>query len=127
MTRMVCLWAVLAVAWSPAASSAAADASKPNSTLLRCEPVYMPARSVWVREVEMVAENGHLKQLLIDGQAVYTFSVQGSTVFTSLDNERIQIDFAQRSWRSDFRGLATGEGRCELQEPLARGGEVPAS
>lgn len=118
MRRTACLWAMLAFAWSPAAFSAAADAYQAKTTLLRCEPVYMPARSVWVREVEMVAENGHLKQLLIDGQAVYTFTVRDSTVLTSLDNERIQIDFAQRSWRSDFRGLATGEGRCELQEPL---------
>ena len=119
MTRAAGLLIALVLAWSPSAFAASPAARKPDSTLLRCEPVYMPARSVWVREVELVAENGHLKQVLIDGQVVYSFSVQGSTVFTSLDNERIQIDFAQRSWRSDFRGVASGEGRCELLEPLA--------
>ena len=119
MTRAAGLLVALVFASSQSALGAATDAPKRDSTLLRCEPVYMPARSVWVREVELVVENGHLKQVLIDGQVVYSFSVQGSTVFTSLDNERIQIDFAQRSWRSDFRGLANGVGRCELLQPLA--------
>jgi hypothetical protein len=32
---------------------------------------------------------------------------------TGLDNERIQIDLVGRLWQSDFRGLASGQGRCE--------------
>jgi hypothetical protein len=26
---------------------------------------------------------------------------------------RIQIDLSKRQWQSDFRGQATGQGRCE--------------
>jgi hypothetical protein len=32
---------------------------------------------------------------------------------TAVDNERIQIDLVTRQWQSDFRGHATGQGRCE--------------
>jgi hypothetical protein len=32
---------------------------------------------------------------------------------TAVDNERIQIDLVVRQWQSDFRGQATGQGRCE--------------
>jgi hypothetical protein len=34
-------------------------------------------------------------------------------VMTAVDNERIQIDLATRQWQSDFRGHASGQGRCE--------------
>ncbi|MEX1166631.1 MAG: hypothetical protein WEK74_07145 [Hydrogenophaga sp.] len=89
-------------------------AATPDRTLLRCEAVYMPARNTWVREVELVGKAGRLSELRIDGQAVYTFAVRDTTVFTSQDNERIQIDFAEGTWRSDFRGLASGQGPCEI-------------
>lgn len=109
----VALWAAapLAGAATPSAPAVRAEATV---TRLRCEPVYMPARHTWVREVELVGRGGRLSEVRIDGQAVYTFAVSDSVVMTSQDNERIQIDIAQRTWRSDFRGLATGEGRCEL-------------
>ena len=39
-------------------------------------------------------------------------------------NERIRIDVGARTWSSDFRGLAEGQGRCEpldaAQERAAR-------
>jgi hypothetical protein len=85
-------------------------------TALYCEPVYMPAREVWAREVELVGRDGRLSEVRIDGLAVYSFAVRDSLVFTSLDNERIQIDIQQRNWLSDFRGVATGQGQCELRE-----------
>jgi hypothetical protein len=50
----------------------------------------------------------------IDGAAVYSFAVDDTVIMTSLDNERIQIDFSERTWRSDFRGMATGQGLCDL-------------
>lgn len=95
-------------------------AGKPGAaerTSLRCEAVYMPARSSWVREVELLGEGGRLSEVRIDGLRVHAFSVSDTTVLTSLDNERIQIDIAQRSWRSDFRGLASGQGRCDPVAP----------
>ena len=102
------------LAWGQAAL---AVKGKEQVTVLRCEPVYLPARETWAREVELVGREGQLREVRIDGQAVYTFSVRDTTVLTSQDNERIQIDFGARTWRSDFRGLASGEGRCELAEP----------
>jgi len=110
---LVCI-AALALPWAWAAKPVAAT---PERTALRCEPVYMPARSTWVREVELVGNGGRLNEVRIDGQKVYAFSVRDTTVLTSMDNERIEIDFGERTWRSDFRGLSTGQGRCELTAP----------
>ncbi|HEY9094773.1 MAG TPA: hypothetical protein VIN35_03440, partial [Hydrogenophaga sp.] len=62
---------------------------------------------------ELVGHGERLSEVRIDGQRVYTFSVRGAVVLTSQDNERIQIDMAQRQWTSDFRGQANGQGRCE--------------
>ena len=53
----------------------------------------------------------------IDGVPVYTFAIAQTVIMTSLDNERIQIDTAARTWASDFRGQATGQGRCERVAP----------
>jgi hypothetical protein len=90
---------------TPAASSSAVH--------LACEPVYLPARSVWARTVDIAYDQKKVRSVLIDGVPVYTFSVRGTTILTALDNERIQIDVAALSWRSDFRGVASSEGRCE--------------
>ena len=112
------LLALLGVSLASADTASAVSAEeKEQVTVLRCEPVYMPARQTWAREVALVGREGRLREVRIDGQAVYTFSVRDTTVLTSQDNERIQIDFGARTWRSDFRGLASGEGRCELAEP----------
>lgn len=104
---LVCLWAPLPL-WAAQTSG-----TLPERMLLRCEAVYMPARSTWVREVELVGNGGRLSEVRIDGQSVHSFSVSDTTVLTSQDNERIQINLGERSWSSDFRGLAKGEGRCE--------------
>jgi len=95
-----------------------AQASPPPATLpsavhLACEPVYLPARSVWARSVDIAYDQKKVRSVLIDGVPVYTLSVRGTTIFTALDNERIQIDVAGLSWRSDFRGVASSQGRCE--------------
>lgn len=101
----------------PAPWAAQPAAATPERTVLRCDVVYLPARSSWVREVELLGRNGRLAEVRIDGQAVYTFAVRDTTVLTSQDNERIQIDFGELGWRSDFRGLASGQGLCDLVEP----------
>lgn len=116
VVRLVALGWVCAAAL-PAAWAAASAGATPERTALRCEPVYMPARTAWVREVELLGQGGRLSEVRIDGQKVYAFSVRDTTVITAMDNERIQIDFAERSWRSDFRGLSSGQGRCELIAP----------
>jgi len=113
-TRCTGWGGLLLVAASAAAWGATEKGAEETVTVLRCEPVYMPARQVWAREVELVGRNGRLSEVRIDGLAVYTFAVRESVVLTSQDNERIQIDMVQRTWRSDFRGQANGEGRCEL-------------
>jgi hypothetical protein len=100
------LVALLAVAAGPLA------AAQQRVTLV-CEAVYMPARSNWTRTVDIAYDNQRVRAVQIDGVAVYTFAIAGTLILTSQDNERIRIDTATQTWSSDFRGLATAEGRCD--------------
>ncbi len=84
-----------------------------DTVTLVCEAVYLPARATWTRTVVVNYDQRRIRQVAIDGQAVYTFAIQESVILTSQDNERIQIDTAALTWSSDFRGLATAQGRCE--------------
>lgn len=123
--RRVGLWAgVLAALLTVATpvSSASPPSAQPIAsppaaihTHLRCEVVYLPTRSTWVREVKLTHAGKRLREVAIDGVAVYTFALSGPVVLTSLDNERIQLDLSQPAWTSDFRGLAAGQGICALQ------------
>ncbi|GEM_PF-5660779 len=79
----------------------------------RCEAVYLPARSTWVRSVEIEHDARRVVALRVDGVPVYSFAVDGTVVRTALDNERITFDTASGQWQSDFRGLAQSQGRCE--------------
>lgn len=79
----------------------------------RCEVVYLPARSTWVRTVELTHDGRQLRAVSIDGVPVHRFAVGGTTVHTAVDNERIVFDPGALSWRSDLRGLTQGQGRCE--------------
>lgn len=81
----------------------------------RCEAVYMPARSSWVRSVEIEHDARRVLGLRVDGVPVYSFAVDGTVIRTALDNERITFDTATLGWQSDFRGLAQGRGRCERE------------
>lgn len=78
-----------------------------------CEVVYQPSRQVWVREVVVSYDKRRVLGVGIDGVPVYTFAVRETTLLTALDNERVQLDTQSRTWTSDFRGVATGAGRCE--------------
>ncbi|MGI9216740.1 MAG: hypothetical protein ACR2JA_07035 [Hydrogenophaga sp.] len=98
-------------------SVAAAAPPKPSHVDLLCDAVYLPARSGWARTVRITFDDRRVQAVAIDGLLVYSFNVQGTTVLTALDNERIQIDTAELTWRSDFRGQATSQGRCERQLP----------
>lgn len=102
--------AVLGVSVSQAQTGA-------DQAVLQCEPVYMPAQTVWPRTVAITYDQRKVKAVSIDGQKVYTFQVRDTWILTSMDNERIQINTATLAWTSDFRGLATSEGRCDWLKP----------
>jgi len=85
----------------------------PSALVLSCAVAYMPQRSTWVREVRIDWDQTAIRRLRIDGVEPYGFSLMPNGVMTALDNERIQIDLRTRQWQSDFRGQATGQGRCE--------------
>ena len=88
-----------------------------QTVTLSCAVSYMPARSTWVREVQIDWDRKTIRALRIDGLTPYSFSVNPRGVSTALDNERIQIELSQSQWTSDFRGLASGQGRCEVVAP----------
>lgn len=84
-----------------------------HETRLLCEVVYLPARTTWNRTVA-ISDDGHrVLTVQVDGIPVYAFAVRGTLILTALDNERILVDTAGPVWRSDFRGAASGQGRCE--------------
>lgn len=105
-----------AVVWALLATSIGPVAAAPQRVTLVCEAVYMPARSNWTRTVDIAYDNQRVRTVEIDGVAVYTFAIAGTLILTSQDNERIRIDTAAQTWSSDFRGLATAEGRCERKK-----------
>ena len=93
-------------------ATAYAEPAPGEQVVLSCEAVYLPARSTWVREVRFTLDERRIRGVEIDGVPVYSFSVFETVLLTALDNERIQLDTATLTWRSDFRGQATSEGRC---------------
>lgn len=82
-----------------------------------CEAVYQPAHTVWVRTVDIAYDARRVTAVSVDGVPVHSFAVRGEVLLTSLDNERIQIDTAGPAWTSDFRGVASAQGRCERVDP----------
>jgi len=114
-------WGLGAVTFAAAASAYALahGASEPPNTpasglrTFSCAVAYMPARATWVRTVRLRYDTARLTEVLIDGQAPYTYSVIGTRVISSMDNERIVLDVATGQWTSDFRDKASGNGRCE--------------
>lgn len=66
-----------------------------------------------MRTVSLRYDAQRVTQVLIDGQVPYAFSVIGTLVVSSMDNERIVLDVASGQWTSDFRDKASGTGRCE--------------
>lgn len=116
MKRLAAAWLVALCALPVLAAQPAATPAAPPATgtvTLVCEAVYLPARTTWTRTVTVDYDDRRIRQVVIDGQAVYTFAIQEAVILTSQDNERIQIDTSALTWSSDFRGLATGQGRCE--------------
>ncbi len=96
--------------------TATAQATDGQQVRYRCEAIYLPARSTWVRSVEIEHDDRRVRGLRIDGVAVYSFAVDGAVLRTALDNERITFDTARLSWQSDLRGLVSSQGRCERED-----------
>ena len=94
-------------------SSPPTSPSVTGTVTLVCEAVYLPSRATWARTVTVTYDQRRIRQVTIDGQMAYSFAVQDTLILTALDNERIQVDVATQRWSSDFRGLATAQGRCE--------------
>lgn len=83
-----------------------------------CLVFYLPARSMWVRQVQLDVRDDVVQALHIDGLKPYSFSAYPEgLLLTGIDNERIAIDLKQAKWSSDFRDHATGQGQCEAQQP----------
>ena len=103
----------LVAALVASSGAAVADGPAPSQVVLSCEAVYLPARTTWTREVRFTLDERRIRGVEVDGVPVYSFSVYETVLLTALDNERIQLDTASLTWRSDFRGQATSQGRCE--------------
>ena len=79
-----------------------------------CNAFYLPARNIWQRTVVVEYEGDVVRSVQIDGVAVHTFTLEGTSLLTGVDGERIQFDVAAMTWTSDLRGLASSTGRCTL-------------
>jgi len=122
---IVAVWAAAwAATWSDGVAATGegfskVEASSKNMTqqhaVYLCEVSYSPARSNWVRELRVDFDTEGILRIEIDRVVPYGFDVAGALLFTSIDNERIVVDLEQRTWRSDFRGLSSGRGRCDRQ------------
>ena len=90
----------------------------PLTVSLVCQVFYQPARSIWVRKVQLETLEDRIQDLQVDGVKPYGFTAYPEgLVLTAIDNERIAIDLKQASWSSDFRDHASGQGQCEVVRP----------
>lgn len=113
MKRLLRAAGCLCLATTASAPGWAVSPEALQTVTLVCEAVYAPARTTWIRTVDIGYDQRRVRSVAVDGVPVYTFAIVGTTILTSQDNERIRIDTAAQTWSSDFRGLATGQGRCE--------------
>ena len=105
---------VFALACS-AAPAYAADLPAGPARVTRwiCDAFYLPARSIWQRTVDVESDISGVRAVQVDGVPVYSFNIEGKTILTAVDGERIQLDTDTQTWTSDLRGLASAQGRCE--------------
>ena len=112
------MWPVLACTAVQAFAADPVPAQSPGplpvgTTRWTCNAFYLPARSIWQRTVDVEFDANGVRAVQIDGVPVYTFNIQGTTLLTAVDGERIQFDTAAQTWASDLRGLVSSQGRCE--------------
>ena len=113
MKLMHILRAVALVFPMSAAQAQPAPPAVPGVVSWTCKAFYLPARSLWQRTVDLEFDADGVRAVKIDGVAVYTFNIQGKTILTAVDGERIQFDTEAQTWTSDLRGLVSSQGRCE--------------
>jgi diacylglycerol kinase family enzyme len=97
---------------SAQAQTPAKPAKKLKTLSYTCRVLYEPARALWVRELEIDYDRKAFQALRVDGVKAHGFSVNGASIITHLDNERIILDLNVPSWKSDFRDAAQGQGVC---------------
>ena len=101
---------------SGVALHATAAETKPSAVVVThwtCNAFYLPARSIWQRTVEIEFNASAVRTVQIDGVPVYAFNIQGTTILTAVDGERIQFDPVAQTWVSDLRGVVSSQGRCD--------------
>jgi hypothetical protein len=103
----------MGLAAQPLPAPAALDV--PGAVRWICNAFYLPARSIWQRTVDVELDASGVRAVQIDGVPVYAFNIQGTTILTAVDGERIQFDTAAHTWTSDLRGIVSSQGRCERQ------------
>jgi hypothetical protein len=94
------------------AQTAPKPAPKLKTLSYTCRVLYEPSRALWVRELEIDYDKKAFQVLRIDGVRAHGFSVDGASIITHLDNERIVLDLNIPSWKSEFREAAQGQGVC---------------
>jgi hypothetical protein len=102
--KATCCASALALAAGLASAQTAPPTRKVEQITLLCDATYLPARTNWTRTVVIGIDDQRVRQVSIDGVPVHTFVIADTVILTSIDNEL--------SWTSDFRGLASGQGRC---------------
>ena len=104
---------------SSVALHATAAETKPSAVVVThwtCNAFYLPARSIWQRTVEIEFNASAVRTVQIDGVPVYAFNIQGTTILTAVDGERIQFDPTIQTWSSDLRGIVSSQGNCLASE-----------
>jgi hypothetical protein len=96
-----------------------ASAVAAQAMTLDCRVQYQKDGDLWHRSVALIYEQKRLITVKIDGQPVYTFQLSGTSVMTSVDSERIRIEFDKNktTWQSNLRGLNFGSGLCVKSSP----------
>ena len=98
------------------ATAAEKTLSAVGVTRWTCNAFYLPARSIWQRSVAIEFDGNDVRAVQIDGVPVFAFNIQGTTVLTAVDGERIQFDPTIQTWSSDLRGIVSSQGNCLASE-----------
>ena len=104
---------------SGVALHATAAEKKPSAVVVTrwtCNAFYLPARSIWQRIVAIEFDGNDVRAVQIDDVPVFAFNIQGTTVLTAVDGERIQFDPTIQTWSSDLRGIVSSQGNCLASE-----------
>ena len=104
---------------SSVALQATAAETKPSAVVVTrwtCNAFYLPARSIWQRIVAIEFDGNDVRAVQVDGVPVFAFNIQGTTVLTAVDGERIQFDPTIQTWSSDLRGIVSSQGNCLASE-----------